>query len=691
MPELKVLETNTDIEALRKYIGGFEFVAMDTETNGLHKGSRVMGISLCAEETKAFYVVNSEQPALRSLIGDLAVKQLICHNGIFDCARIEENFKICLIESLHTDTMLLAHIINENRRVGLKDLAKEYFGADSTKEMEEMKASVIANGGEWSASNKEMWKADPHTLGKYGAQDALLTLKLLNEMLPELAAQGLEKFFYEDESMPLLRGPTYQLNTVGLKVDQDRIASLKKQLEAECLEALDFVHSEIKKLVNDRFPGTQLDEIFGKTKKRFNIGSNNHLAWLLFGKMGLEFDRLTKGGKDVCKYLSIRVPYTRGAKRDFIHRATELCGRPSSPPVTINGVTKTPRKYRDAWAYIQVDKKTLEKIAPKYKWVERLLEYKRKQKLLTTYLSALENKVRYGIISPSFLQHGTTSGRYSSRDPNFQNLPRDDKRIKSCIISRPGRVFVGADYSQLEPRVFAYFSKDPRLLKAFDGTSDFYSTIGMEVYDIRDATPRKDGSDEAFGTKYKKLRDISKVIALASTYGATPFQLAGITGLDVADTEAFIERYFERFPGVKDMMLRAHETAKNTGRVQNLFGRPRRMPDAKRIHKLYPGKAHEELPYEWRNMLNLAVNHTIQSTGASIVNRAAIAACKSFVDMGIDARLIIQVHDSLVFECLDKDAEDVSTVLQIAMEETVQLDGITLEAIPKIGSNLAEV
>lgn len=165
--------------------------------------------------------------------------------------------------------------------------------------------------------------------------------------------------------------------------------------------------------------------------------------------------------------------------------------------------------------------------------LERLLEYQRKIKILNTYVEGIQERTRYGIIRPSFLRHGTTSGRYLSRNPNFQNLPRDDKRIKGCITARPGRTFVGADYSQLEPRVFAYFSKDERLLQAFRGTDDFYSVIGMEVYGKTDCTPQKEDSPDAFGIKYKRLRDLSKVIALASTYGATASKLASTTGKSV--------------------------------------------------------------------------------------------------------------------------------------------------------------
>lgn len=698
-PQLIVVETIEGIEELQTYLEDKDIVAFDIETTGLNKDSEIIGFSLCAEEDKAFYVILSKwnkelnkltyendeyKRAAADVIIALRSKKLVCHNGIFDCSMVKSFFNISLINSLHTDTLILAHLLNENRRVGLKDLASSMFGEDSTNEQAEMKASVLANGGKLTKTQYELFKADPCLIGKYGAKDALLTYKLFIELVPELYEQGLDKFFYEDESMPLLKGSTYDLNTTGLKVDQKTLTILKKTLEAECLEAKSFIYSEIASHIKEKYPGTN-------KKNQFNIGASQQLSWLLFKKLELEFGTLTDSGKSVCKELGLKLPYTYTAKRDFISVCENAKGDTHQQEAIVNGKKIRAKKIKDPWCYIACDKKTLTKLAPKYKWIERLLEYQRKTKILNTYVKGIESRIQYGIIQPSFLQHGTTSGRYSSRNPNFQNLPRDDKRVKACISARPGRCFVGADYSQLEPRVFAYFSGDKRLLRAFEGEDDFYSVIGMEVYDKSDCVPRKEGSPDAFGVKYKKLRDLSKVIALASTYGATAHQLAPTTGKSIEDTQQDIDNYFERFPGVANMMKAAHETAKRDGQVINLFGRPRRMPEAKKINNLYGNVPHGELPYEARNILNLAVNHTIQSTSASIVNRAAIQFHKHCIELGLEVKLVAQVHDSLVAECNEKDAELVSDILQICMETTTELEGIKLEAIPRIGKNLAEV
>ena len=687
MPQLIVINQVKDIKALQTYLQDFDYIAYDSETTGLSKRDEVIGVSFCAEEDKAYYIILASwnkdtqsldyypdnKKATEELLKSILSKNIICHNAIFDCMMAAAYFKINLIDSIHTDTMMLAHLLDENRPKGLKELSTILFGGDSTKEAEEMKASVLANGGSFTKANYEMYKADSYLLGKYGAQDTILTYKLFITLIPELYEQELDKFFYEDETMPLLKGSTYQLNTVGLQVDTKALTTLKKTLEAECAEAKAFIYQEIHNYIKDKYPGL-------KKKDVFNIGSSSQLSWLIFGELDQEFNTLTKGGKLIARALIGKLPYTKGDKNKFIRECNLAKG------TMIEG-----KKVKEPWGYIACDKSTLKKLAPKFKWIEKLLEYQRKTKLLSTYIEGIEERCQYGIIQPSFNQAGTTSGRYSSTSPNFQNLPRDDKRIKECIIARPGKVFVGADQSQLEPRVFAYTSQDERLMEAFNGTDDFYSVIGMGVYGKEDCTPMKEGSPDAFGIKYKKLRDLSKVIALASTYGATAHQLAPTTGKSIEDTQKDIDTYFQRFPNVAKMMVESHKLAIANGYVTNHFGRKRRIPEAKRIPKIYGTDVHADLPYEARSLLNLAVNHRIQSTGASIVNRAAIRFNELCLQAGIDCKLVVQVHDSLVAECYEKDAENVALLLQDAMENTVTLPGIAFEAIPKVGKNLAEV
>lgn len=700
-PTFRIISSPSDIDALQDLSAELiasDLIAVDTETTGVHRGAEVIGASFCTTETHAWYVITAYWDAksqtlvripgmneeVTLLMKELTGKRLVGHNAPFDAAMVENFYKVPLIKYFYIDTMILAHLLDENKPVGLKDLGTRLLGEDSGDEAAEVKASVQDNGGSITKGNYELYKADKDIIAKYGAKDAWMTYMLVLELLPRLYDEGLDEFFFQ-ESMPLLRGPAYEMNNTGLKLDQQAMTTLKKTLEAECAEHKAFIDSEIQPYVKIKYPGTNKKNIF-------NLGSNVQLSWLLFDVLELEFATLTDAGKQACKDLNLKLPYTAVAKRQFIHACKMAEGTIQKPGLIVNGKMARPKKFKAPWSYIAVGNKVLAKFAPRFKWIEALLKYQKKMKLLSTYIEGVESRVEYGIIRPSFLQHGTTSGRFSSRNPNFQNLPRDDKRIKACIVARPGKVFVGADYSQLEPRVFAYFSNDERLLAAFKSADDFYSVIGMEVYGKTDCIPRKDGSPDAFGIKYKKLRDLSKVIALASTYGATAHQLAPTTGKSIDDTAEDIANYFEAFPGVAQMMLNSHSEAKKQGYVSTLFGRRRRIPEATKIDQIYGKRLHADLPYEPRSMLNLAVNHKIQGTGASICNRALIKYCEDRDQAGITgAPVVMQVHDEIIVECNEEDAENVSILLQNAMETAVILPTIDLEAIPKSAKTLADL
>lgn len=693
-----IVDDLPELEQLEKYLESVEYVAFDTETTGLTNSSEILGFSICADSDKSFYVihkgwVSAKQTVERigiphslcaGVMNILKTKKLVGHNIVFDCRMVSNYFKVDLIEAVHTDTMILAHLLNENRRVGLKELAKEMYGADSTAEQQLMKDSVHANGGVLTKDKYEMYKADPQLMAEYGAKDALLTYKLFLDLVPQLFDHGLDKFFYEDESMPLLKGPTYQMNTVGIRVDQERLSSLKRQLEIECLEAKAFIYREIDAHIKDKYPGIN-------KKTTFNISSNVQMSWLVFGKLGLEFSTLTKAGKTLCKQLGMRIPYSAVAKREFIKTIDSDKDRITQPDAVVNGKLVKAKKVRDVWNYLSCDKFALEKHAKEYEWIARLLEYQKKTKLLNTYVEGINSRLEYGILQGSFLQHGTTSGRYASRQPNMQNMPRDDKRIKECLVARPGRLLVGADFSQLEVRVFASVSQDLSLLKAFKTGEDFYSVVGMEVFGKYDCTPHKEGMN-AFGVKYPALRKAAKELALASTYGSSAWQLKSKLGKSEQDTQADIDRYFESFPKVAQMMLDSHKQAQTEGQVTSIYGRPRRLPLAKRIQKLYGNIPHRELPYEARNILNLAVNHQIQSTAASVCNRSMIKFVTDVKSLNLqNCSIISQIHDEIIVECNESDAEMVAAILQNSMETAVSLPGVSLEAIPNVAKNIGDL
>lgn len=690
--KLILIKTLDGLKKLIDYLTDKEFIAFDCETTGVDRTSKIIGYSVCADTTMAFYVIIAywDDPTqklieLETMKGSkeffetLQGKNLIGHNAPFDCRMIKSNFGISLIDSVHTDTLVLGHLLDENRSNGLKELGASLYGEDAKHEQNLMKASVTKNGGILSKTKYELYKADADLIGRYGAKDTILTLKLFYDFVPELYQQGLDKFFYDEESMPLLKGPTYDMNEVGLRVDPNRIQALRGTLEAEIMELKASIYSEILPYIKHKYPGTNC-------KNTFNISSGQQLSWLLFDVLKNDFGDLTDSGREICKVMNLRPPYALKDKRDFVQFCRNNLGR------VWDSSGKRPKVIGEPYKYMSTDAETLEIFSPKYKWVEKLLRHAKSTKLLGTYVEGIQSGAIYNIINPSFLQHGTTSGRYSCKQPNFQNLPKNDKRIKECIVARPGRVFVGADYSQLEPRVFASVSQDKTLMECFETGKDFYSVIGIPMFQKEGVSEFKN-AENSFAEKYAKLRDISKQFALATPYGTGAWTQSRKLGMPIQECQTIIDRYFQTYPKVELMMLESHEMAKSKGVVYSLYGRPRRIPEAMKIGRIYGEfTAHEDLDYAQRTLLNLGMNHRVQSSAASIVNRAMIEFHKIIALTGItQCWIVLQVHDEIIVECKEHDSTQVAEILRNVMENTTILPGVKLEAKPVIAKNLADL
>ncbi len=224
----------------------------------------------------------------------------------------------------------------------------------------------------------------------------------------------------------------------------------------------------------------------------------------------------------------------------------------------------------------------------------------------------------------------------------------------------------------------------------FSKGEDFYSVVGAPIFGIKGTSMVK-GDENSFAKKHPKLRDRAKVLALATPYGRTASFTASQMGITKDEAQQMMDSYFQAYGKVELAMLTQHEVAKANGVVYNLYGRPRRIPEAKKITQIYGHADHKDLPYEARTLLNLAFNHTVQSTGASIVNRSAIKFNQICKELNIDAKIVMQVHDEIIVECNQADADDVVLLLKDAMENTVTLPGVKLEAEPKIATNLADL
>ncbi len=295
-----------------------------------------------------------------------------------------------------------------------------------------------------------------------------------------------------------------------------------------------------------------------------------------------------------------------------------------------------------------------------YKLPKLILEHRSLSKLKSTYTDKLPLMIDAdtGRVHTSYHQAVAATGRLSSSDPNLQNIPirsEEGRRIRQAFIASPGYTIVAADYSQIELRIMAHLSKDPGLLKAFAEGVDIHSATAAEVFGV------------ALDAVTTEQRRRAKAINFGLIYGMSAFGLA--KQIDVTRTEAqqYIDLYFERYPGVKQFMAAMREQARETGYVETVFGRRLYVPDIKASNM-------QRRQYAERT----AINAPMQGTAADIIKRAMLACANWIGDDSDQIRMIMQVHDELVFEIadaqLDKAIAGITESMVAAAELNVSLE-----------------
>ncbi|MFH0915775.1 MAG: DNA polymerase I [bacterium] len=291
------------------------------------------------------------------------------------------------------------------------------------------------------------------------------------------------------------------------------------------------------------------------------------------------------------------------------------------------------------------DAKTLEALRESHPVVDHLLNHRELSKLMSTYLLALPQAVDpvTGRLHTTFHQTVTATGRLSSSDPNLQNIPvrtAIGAQIRQCFTAEPGYALVVADYSQIELRIMAYLSGEPTLLDSFVRGEDIHTRTAAEVFGLAE-----DGVDST-------RRRFAKAVNFGIMYGISPFGLSQNLGIEREEAAAYIERYFERMPRVKVFIESTIELARRRGYVTTVFGRRRPIPE------LASGNFQERSLGE-----RLAVNSIIQGSAADIIKVAMIRCHERLVREFPDARLVLQVHDELVFEVPEDRAQEVKAAV----------------------------
>ena len=302
--------------------------------------------------------------------------------------------------------------------------------------------------------------------------------------------------------------------------------------------------------------------------------------------------------------------------------------------------------------------------------IDRIIEYRGLSKLDSTYAVGLQDKIEEdGRIRTTFTQAMTNTGRLSSTEPNLQNIPvrsSDGGRIRECFIAPEGKVLVDADYSQIELRLLAAMSRDEVMSEAFINGDDIHTRTAMKVFGVEkeDVTPR--------------MRSMAKTVNFSIIYGISDYGLSNDLGISFREAGQLIEDYGKQFPGITGFLESLKVTGEKLGYVETMFGRRRELT---------------ELKSQNRNVRNfgyrVAMNTPIQGTAADIIKIAMNKVYLALREELPEAKLIMQVHDELIVECDEKDAEKAAALLKREMESAVSLN-IPLVANVHIGKNWLE-
>ena len=558
--------------------------AFDTETTSLnYMQAEIVGLSFAIEPGEAAYVplahlnpglegqLDRDQilAQMKPLLESSAVKKVGQHLK-YD-ANVLANHGITLRGIAH-DTMLQSYIIDAvGSRHDMGSLALKYLG------QRVISFEEVAGKGVKQVSFDHV---DIEQAAAYAAEDADVTLRLHETLLPKLAAEPSLNDVYQRLELPLVPVLSkIERNGAFVSVDKLRAQSHEIAIRLAELES-------------------QACDLAGQP---FNLASPKQLGEILFEKLELPVIKKT----------------------------------PKGAPSTAEDV--------------------LAELANDYELPAVLIEHRGLAKLKSTYTDKLPEMVdsRTGRVHTSYHQAVTATGRLSSSDPNLQNIPirtQEGRRIRQAFIAPEGRKIVAADYSQIELRIMAHLSSDAGLLHAFANELDVHSATAAEVFDV---------SLEGVTTDQRRK---AKAINFGLIYGMSAFGLAKQIGVARGEAQEYIDRYFARYPGVADFMDATRAIAHEQGYVETLLGRRLYLPEINARNK------QRQLAAE-----RTAINAPMQGTAADIIKLAMIDMDVWLTDTGLDAKMIMQVHDELVFEVADDACETLCDNVTQRMANVIEL------------------
>lgn len=684
----------------------------------------------------------------KTLLPMLKGKKLVMHNASFDTRFTKNYYGIDLLEDLWIDTALLVHTVYEEgafgfgNPFGLKSIAimnQKELGLDveedANKEQIELKESIKANGGEITKVNFEIFKADLEILGKYAAADTDLTLRICNLYLERLKDEGLEDFFFNEEVMPIYKEVTVPMEEYGVDLDIDLLNRTNEEIKADLEKNRKIVMESLLKIPEAKnwVIDTALQEYPPRNKGNWaqeliKMFSVNLPRSEKTGKFSLTQKLIESLEEEDCptnvKNFLLSGDLDHLEANDILRISTNLwkekndgeyiniqskkhLGEIVFKYIGEKAISKT-SKGQD-----QFDMGMLEELSKKYEWAENLRIYNKLLKIKSTYVDRFLEGAEDGRYYFYFKQNGTVSGRYGS-DAQQLPKPKEDGEdapiivrytnlVRAFLVAGPGRKIIDSDYESLEPHCFASVSGDEKLRDIFNKGHDFYSTVAIQTERLDNVS-----ADKKADNYLKKVdpvkRNQAKAYSLGIAYGMEAYALGKTLDIPTKEAEKLVEGYLNGFPELKEWRINSREQVKENGFIKNKVGRIRHLPKVQRVQekfgeKILDWRFRKELEQrydrdkvmkvyrDYRNGLNNCLNFQLQSLAAAVVNRAAVQINRKAKDMGIDAVVQAQVHDQLIINVREDQAEEFAPIVQKLMEETTQLEGVTLKAPPEISDN----
>ena len=418
------------------------------------------------------------------------------------------------------------------------------------------------------------------------------------------------------------------------------------------------------------------DKVYGEVDEKIKdeglellLNCENELSKVL-GDMELNGLILSCESLDKCKReLSIK-------QKEYEERIYELAGKsfninsPKQLGEVLFDELKLPAGKKNKSGY-STDSSILEYLSKEYEIAKKVLDYRKVTKIISTYVNGLFQVMDdKHFIHPLYKQALTVTGRLSSVEPNIQNMPiRDDvgKVIREAFVSRfeNGKI-VSLDYSQIELRVLSSLSKDKNMIDAFNSNYDFHRMTASWIF----------GKDPSEITSHE--RSSAKAINFGIVYGMSAWGLSESIGISPKEAKTYIEKYFENYPGIDAFIKNTINEAKSNGYTKTYYGRKRYIPELKSMNRM---------TYQFGE--RTAVNSPIQGTAADILKFAMVNVGKLFEEKKYKSKLIAQVHDELVFDCVEEEIDEIIKNVKEIMENVLKLD-VKFIASSSIGDNWLE-